>query len=58
LSGAELETLERTGCHSGRADLTGLAGVIGLDARKLSDIANGWTPAAKPIAALPIPVNY
>lgn len=46
LSGAELEALERTGRHSGRADLAGLAGVIGLDAQKLKDIANGWTPAA------------
>ena len=44
LSPTELGSLEQTGQCSARLDLTALAELIGLDARKLQGIASGWLP--------------
>jgi hydroxyacylglutathione hydrolase len=46
LSAGELRALERTGQSSRNPDWTQLAGRIGLDARKLQGIFQGWLPAA------------
>jgi glyoxylase-like metal-dependent hydrolase (beta-lactamase superfamily II) len=44
---AELSTLEESGQIAKRPDFTALAAMIGLDARKLQEIANGWLPSPK-----------
>lgn len=45
LSAAELGALEATGRYDTQPKLAALAKLIGLDAAKLADIANGWLPA-------------
>jgi len=44
LTEAELSALEETGTVSKRPDFSALAGAIGLHAKKLEGIANGWRP--------------
>ena len=51
ISEAELSALEETGEISRRPDFAALAGAIGLDAKKLEAIANGWLPTAKDLGA-------
>jgi hydroxyacylglutathione hydrolase len=43
----ELTALEETGQIAKRPDYSALAGLIGLNGTKLSQLANGWLPAAK-----------
>jgi glyoxylase-like metal-dependent hydrolase (beta-lactamase superfamily II) len=50
ISEAELATLEDSGQPNGKADLSKLASVIGLDAAKLEAIAKGWLPAQKDLS--------
>jgi glyoxylase-like metal-dependent hydrolase (beta-lactamase superfamily II) len=45
LSEDELTALEKTGQCAKKLNFTALAGVLGLDAKKLEGIANGWLPA-------------
>jgi glyoxylase-like metal-dependent hydrolase (beta-lactamase superfamily II) len=47
ISEAELAALESSGKFSKRPDFAALAGILGLDAKKLAGIADGWLPAAK-----------
>ena len=47
LSEAQLAELEASGQIVGRPDFAALAGVLGLDAGKLTTIAGGWLPAEK-----------
>lgn len=44
---AELNTLEDSGRVLKKPDFAALSKLIGLDARKLEDIANGWLPSPK-----------
>ncbi len=44
LTTAELAALEASGSVSKRPDLAALAGLIGLSAPKLEELANGWLP--------------
>lgn len=45
LTPAELAALESSGTPPRKPDYPALAALLGLDARKLEDIANGWRPA-------------
>jgi glyoxylase-like metal-dependent hydrolase (beta-lactamase superfamily II) len=47
LSAAELSELEKTGTSARKPNLPALAAKIGLDGKKLQDIANGWKPSEK-----------
>jgi glyoxylase-like metal-dependent hydrolase (beta-lactamase superfamily II) len=51
LTPAELNALENSGQIAKRPDFAVLAGLIGLDARKLEDIASGWLPSPKDLGA-------
>jgi hydroxyacylglutathione hydrolase len=50
LSVAELAELEKTGTSAKKPNLPALAAKIGLDGKKLQDIANGWTPSEKDLS--------
>ena len=45
LSESELAALEESGQCAKKINFAALAGVIGLDAKKLEAIADGWLPA-------------
>jgi hydroxyacylglutathione hydrolase len=47
LSAAELAALEESGKVAGKPDFAALAELIGVDGRKLQQIADGWVPAEK-----------
>jgi hydroxyacylglutathione hydrolase len=47
LTEAELATLEESGKTAAKPNLAALATLIGLDAKKLQDIAQGWLPTEK-----------
>jgi hydroxyacylglutathione hydrolase len=47
ISVAELSTLEESGNFSARPNFLALANVIGLNGKKLEEIANGWLPSEK-----------
>jgi hydroxyacylglutathione hydrolase len=51
LTEAELSALEDSGTFSKRPGFASLASVIGLNATKLENIANGWLPAEKDLRA-------
>ena len=51
LTAAELNALEDSGRIQKKPDFAALSRLLGLDARKLEDIANGWLPSPKDLSA-------
>jgi glyoxylase-like metal-dependent hydrolase (beta-lactamase superfamily II) len=49
LTSTQLAELEKNGTSSAKPNLSALASKIGLDGKKLQDIANGWKPTAQPL---------